>query len=527
MDRQIIYDQSQGRDYDVLWGWRETLFATSALVSDILGQTSTVVSGLVATASGPTSLVINLAAGNVYQLSDVDGAAYGSLTADARQVMQQGFYAGGTLTLTTSGLSSGQSRWALIEATFTQTDSIPGDDPNGGLLAFLNTTDPSGPPWSGPANAGTTLPTRRKSVCTLSVIYGTAASSGTEVPPAASAGNVGLYLIDLAFGQTAVAQNQILTAGPSVGTGVPSNYPVAPFLAGLLNSHHNGKAGQAAKINLATETQGTLPGSSVSGIRTQLTANLSLFVNGSTGNDSNNGLSSGTAFATIARAAVVAATNYEVNGWAITIQVAAGTYTSTIIRGPILGAVLGPGALIINGASAATVTIDGGALPAIFAFFGAALTVQNMTLTTTTLNAPSISSSAGAYVLVGTGMVFATAGGADMSAADGGKIVIGANYSVTGSATAHFSAIGGNISVASGVSPTITLSGTPAFSVGFAQASGLGSLAIPSTSVTFTGSATGLRYTSILNSLINTAGAAVTFFPGSITGTTATGGLYA
>lgn len=265
MHRSQIYDQSDVRSYDHLMAWREALFATSSLVAAILGQTTTVVSGLGATATGPTSLVVNIAAGQIYQLAAVDSTAFGDLLADATQVLQQGFAPAQTVTLTTTGLSSGKSRWALIQATFSQVDDIPSDDPNGGLLPFVNPSNPSGPPWSGPGNAGTTLNTRRKGVCTVSVIYGSVANTGTEVPPSASAGAVGLYLIDLAFGQTAVSNGQIKVAGPSVGTGVPSNYPVAPFLSGLLNSHHNGLAGQATKINLATETQGLLPAASVAG----------------------------------------------------------------------------------------------------------------------------------------------------------------------------------------------------------------------------------------------------------------------
>lgn len=91
------------------------------------------------------------------------------------------------------------------------------------------------------------------------MLYGAIATTGSEVPPTPTTGYVPLYLVDLAFGQTTIAQSQILTAGPSVGTGVPSTYPQAPFLTGLLNSHHSGGAGQAPKIKLASETQGILP----------------------------------------------------------------------------------------------------------------------------------------------------------------------------------------------------------------------------------------------------------------------------
>lgn len=268
MDRPEVYQNGQGRPYDVLWGWREALYSGACLFADIVGQTGTVVSGLAATPTGPISLVVNIGIGRIYQLADVDATAYGSLSADTRVVMQQGSAAAGTVTLSTAGLTSGQSRWALVEAAFAQTDLIPSDDPSGGLLAFLNSDDPDGPPWSGPNNSNTTLPTRRAGQCVVSVVYGAIAATGAEVPPAASSGAVGLYLIDLAFGQTTVSSGQILVAGPSVGANVPNNYPVAPFLSGLLNSHHNGKAGQAPQVNLATEVQGILPKAMVGGLGT-------------------------------------------------------------------------------------------------------------------------------------------------------------------------------------------------------------------------------------------------------------------
>ncbi len=277
MDRPEIYDQAQGRDYDVLHGWRETLLGLGQAVLDLLGSNSTVVTGLAATQTGPTSLSIDLAAGDIYQLAQVDAASYGSLSVDTTLTMQQGYAASQVLALSTAGLSSGQSRWALIQATFTQTDNIPSDDPNGGLLPYLNTSNPTGPAWSGPNNSGATQPTRRQGICTVSVIYGIAATTGSEVPPNPSANNVGLYLIDLAYGQTAITSSEILVAGPSVGTGVPSNYPQAPFLAGLLNSHHSGGAGQAPKIKLTSEVQGQLPAANIAAPAVQVVNGPSSF----------------------------------------------------------------------------------------------------------------------------------------------------------------------------------------------------------------------------------------------------------
>ena len=233
MDRSIIYDQSDVRSYDHLWGWRNNLIGLSQAVMDLLGTTSTMLAGFAATPASPASLVVNLAAGDLYQMADIDAAAYGSLTADTAQILQQGIAAAQTVTFSTSGLASGQSRWALVQAQFAQTDEIPGDDPNGGLLPYLNTSNPSGPAWSGPNNSGATQNTRRQGTVTISLVYGNVATTGSEVPPNPTSGWVPLYLVDLAYGQTQITQAEILTAGPSVGTNVPSTYPRAPFLQGL------------------------------------------------------------------------------------------------------------------------------------------------------------------------------------------------------------------------------------------------------------------------------------------------------
>jgi hypothetical protein len=258
MQRSIVYDTEQIDPFDVLWQTKDTLVALSALELDLTGQTTTVVTGFAATATSPTSLLINLSSGRIYQQSALDANNYGALPSDASIVQQQGFAAAQSLTLSTSGLTSGQSRWALIQAVFSQQDVVRTGDPTGGVLNYFDTANPS--QWfQGPNGDGQSQPTERQATVSISVVYGTAATTGSEVPPNPSSGNVPLYLIDLAYGQTAITQGDILVAGPSVGTNVPNNYPYAPFLAGLLNSHHNGTPGQAPKINLATEVQGQLP----------------------------------------------------------------------------------------------------------------------------------------------------------------------------------------------------------------------------------------------------------------------------
>jgi hypothetical protein len=260
MDRPVIFSQEVPRSYDFLWGLKDALIASSWLQQDIAGTNIPLISGFAALASSPTSLAINLAQGRIYQLAPVDATSFGALPSDSTLVMQQGNGAAQSVLLTTGALSAGQSQWALVQANFSQADNIPADDPNGGIPYFWNVNNPT-QPLQGQGGLGQTIATRRQGIASISVLYGTPATTGSEVPPTPSIGAVPLYLIDLTFGQSQIAQNQILISAPSVGTGVPSNYPYAPFLAGLLNQHHlgNGRPGQAPRIDLTAEVKNTLP----------------------------------------------------------------------------------------------------------------------------------------------------------------------------------------------------------------------------------------------------------------------------
>ena len=259
MDRPIIYTQENIRGFDLAKGWQDALKATGKEAQGILGGTTTVAAGLAATETSPQSLSINIGTGSIFALAALDATAAGDLPVDGGSYFMQGInWATQQVTLSTSALAAGQSQWALVQATFGLVDVIRSGDPNAGVLPFYNSANPT-VPLQGQGGSGSALNTERTAAVVFSVVYGTPATTGSEVPPSAAANNVGLYLIDLTYGQTTISTGQILTAGPSVGTGVPSNYPYAPFLAGLLNSHHNGNPGQAPKVNLATEVQGILP----------------------------------------------------------------------------------------------------------------------------------------------------------------------------------------------------------------------------------------------------------------------------
>ncbi|MDA8364059.1 MAG: hypothetical protein M0Z84_09645 [Gammaproteobacteria bacterium] len=259
MDRPIIYTQENIRGYDIAKGWQDALKDAGKEAQGILGGTTTVAAGLVATPTSPASLSVNIGTGSIFEISTLDSSAAGDLPVDGGSYFMQGvLWSTQAVALSTSALASGQSQYALIQATFGFVDVVRAGDPNAGVLPFYNSANPS-VPLQGQGGSGAVLNTERTATVVLSVVYGTPATTGSEVPPNAAANNIGLYLIDLTYGQTTIVAGNILVAGPSVGTGVPSNYPYAPFLAGLLNSHHSGNPGQAPKIQLAAEVQGILP----------------------------------------------------------------------------------------------------------------------------------------------------------------------------------------------------------------------------------------------------------------------------
>lgn len=254
MDRPKLYSLSNIRVFDHLKGYRDILKGFGRLAQALFGSTDTIVTGFEATESGPTSLVINIGEGQIYQLAAVDATAYASLPADSSLIFQQGYKAASTLTFNTSGLSSGESKWALVQATFAQPDEIRSDDPTNGVLAFFNSANPTSP-LQGPTGDGSTLTTARLGAVTLQIIYGNAATTGTEEPPPTTAGYAPLYLVNLSFGQTTITNGQILVSGPDAHVDADT----APFAGGLYTHRHTGTPGNAELIDVTEEITGLVP----------------------------------------------------------------------------------------------------------------------------------------------------------------------------------------------------------------------------------------------------------------------------
>jgi hypothetical protein len=256
-------------------------------------------------------------------------------------------------------------------------------------------------------------------------------------------------------------------------------------------------------------------------VREKLTANRTYYVR-TDGSNANDGLSdnSAGAFLTIQKALDVAKA-LDLAGHTITVQVAAGTYTASILVDvPWLG-----GNVILRGdtSTPANVILSHNAYGA-FTVSAGILSVEGFRIQNSAASSlgNGILVSNNAVVNISGNMTFAACTRAHMELLSGGSVNVNAGYTISGNAPNHWLLNTGNI-VLSG--QTITLSGAPAFSSTFLNAQNRAGATVYN--ATFTGSATGKRYNATLNAVINTFGGGASYFPGDVAGTTATGGQYA
>lgn len=260
----------------------------------------------------------------------------------------------------------------------------------------------------------------------------------------------------------------------------------------------------------------------INGKREVLTGNRTYYVR-TDGNDSNNGLANtaGGAFLTLQKAYNVIVSNLDLGGMVVTVQIGDGTYTGGLsITQPWTGGGSvtyqgnnGTPANVLISTTSADCFYNSAVLPGI-------LTIKDLKVQTTT-SGRGIYQNGGGTIYYKNINFGACAN--EHIATDSTLGLVGCigNYAISGGATNHlFSGKGSFISCNS---VTVTITNTPAFTQ-FAQASAASN--IESTGVTFSGGATGVRYISQLNAVINTGGGGANYFPGDSAGSTATGGQY-
>lgn len=260
----------------------------------------------------------------------------------------------------------------------------------------------------------------------------------------------------------------------------------------------------------------------VTGLGREVLAAARTYFVATTGNDANDGLSASTAVLTVQQA-ITLAQKLDFNGFTVTVSVADGTYAGQVsLSGPIPGQ-----------RSAADLAIQGNTgTPAnvVFSYSGASSTVT--AVQGGMMSVRGVKFSGGAS----TSSLFATQSGriefqsCDFGVAgqqvytrDGGIIQATGNYTISGGAAAHMrTEFGGRVRI---VGFTVTLTGTPAFATAFAYAQSLG--VMEASGNTYSGAATGARYSATNGGGIDTAGGGATYLPGNAAGTATAPGWYA
>lgn len=248
-------------------------------------------------------------------------------------------------------------------------------------------------------------------------------------------------------------------------------------------------------------------------LRERLVANRTYYVR-TDGNDANLGLTnvSGGAFLTVQRAMDVAAT-LDFNGFAVTVQLADGTYPGFALQVNVGQS--NSSKLIVNGNGGApgNVVVSG----TVNCPLGTAGIIQNLAI------APG-AAAIGLNVSGGCVDFGNVAFGACLHhifVQNGGVATAAGNYSITGPASRHWWVRNGGVMIAD--FRTVTLSGSPAFTSFALCQQGTILCGV----MVFFGVATGSRYAAQLNGVINTAGGGANYLPGSTAGSSATGGQYA
>ncbi|WP_238385539.1 hypothetical protein [Acidovorax sp. SD340] len=254
--------------------------------------------------------------------------------------------------------------------------------------------------------------------------------------------------------------------------------------------------------------------------REKLTAARTYYVR-TDGSDSNTGLAntSGSAFLTIQKAIdTVAALDLGI--YDVTTRC-----TGAFTAGATLKTLVGAGKHIIRGAAddttTMTVTVAGGHC---FYFgdsgFSGAYQLQYMKLSTTT-SGNCISGAGGGGIVFFGNNDFGPCAGAHIQASQGQLVRAMGAYTISGGAAVHAGAYDTGLCRLSNFAVTIT--GTPNFSSAFAVVGRAGVLLAYGAS--YSGSATGVRYSADSNGVIGTA-AGDTFLPGNAAGTKTNGGQY-
>ena len=266
-----------------------------------------------------------------------------------------------------------------------------------------------------------------------------------------------------------------------------------------------------------------------------LGASATYFVNASTGSDSNNGTSSGTAWATLQKA-VNTISKFDLNGFNVTVTVANGTYGRTSLL-PVGGS--GSINFVGNAGSpqSCLIATSAGQGSALFCSGANGYTFTGFSFQSVGFIA-GVDPGSGVYVqaatLTLTNCAFGGCVGNHISSRNSGQVILTGTLLLYGGVTANaladgasLSALGGStiVSVPTGIAVTISV---PINVTYFIEAFANGSTNVTySVALTGSGNVTGTRYFAGLNGTVNSGGGGASFYPGTVAGLLQTGGQYA
>lgn len=262
----------------------------------------------------------------------------------------------------------------------------------------------------------------------------------------------------------------------------------------------------------------------IDGVRELLTADRTYYVR-TDGSDSNTGLAntSGGAWLTLQHAWDWVATNLDIGSYTVTIQLADGTYAAlSAVSGPpngrvdIVGNTTTPANVAITAA-----TTSFGIFCLNFRFLIAQVRIDGVTIRTTDFEFGIGATWSNVYVNRIRWENTGSTGGILFGNSQGAFLEFYGSVTITGTFAAIASM--GASSIFYFFPTLVTLVGTPAITfVGFYVEYG----STIQIETTFSGSATGKRYSADTNGIIQTFGAGATYLPGNVAGTTTAGGQY-
>jgi hypothetical protein len=205
LDRKIVYPGQIPLETDLLGTNQATMVALGKLSAAMFG-TGGMVSGLTVGPNTPAALNVVVAPGEIYQLQNLESAAYSSLPADTTHtIVKQGVQLDSVVLPCPAPATAGFSINYLIEATFVENDVNPV------TLPYYNASNPT-QAYSGPNNTGASQATARSGQVQLQAKAGVAAATGTQVTPTVDAGYIALGVVTVANAQTVINAGSIVAA---------------------------------------------------------------------------------------------------------------------------------------------------------------------------------------------------------------------------------------------------------------------------------------------------------------------------